>query len=269
MVRNPPFRGDLPPQWQRATPRRARTPKGQCRAPTPAHPRPQHLGTGRRLPAPWMGSRGRTSALPQTPLTRREASPPRGCPPASSTARNAGSQERTLWGWCLVPGPTPAAPGKYGQRDLAACPKDGWPAEGERLMAGVPDNGERYPRGGRPPAKPAARNTRQGTHAKGTVQGPHSRTAVARAHGQRIPTARLKDRQPGEDERRTSDTPQYSASHPPPETPSRQPHSAQGRPATMGLVLGPNTHTTQSSLNTGNRGWPPFPRMGGRERESA
>ena len=49
----------------------------------------------------------------------------RGCPPATPTARNAGSQERALWSpcWCWAPAPTPPAPGKHGQQGLAARPQ--------------------------------------------------------------------------------------------------------------------------------------------------
>ena len=50
-----------PPPW-RAAPHRAREPRGRCRAPTPAHPRPQHEDGGPRQPAQRAGSRGRRSA---------------------------------------------------------------------------------------------------------------------------------------------------------------------------------------------------------------
>ena len=50
-----------PPPW-RAAPHRAREPRGQCWASTPAHPRPQHVGGGTRQPAQRAGSRGRGSA---------------------------------------------------------------------------------------------------------------------------------------------------------------------------------------------------------------
>ena len=49
--------------------------------------------------------------------------PPRGRPPATPTARNGGSQERTLWSRCWVPTPTPPTPGKHGQWGLAARPQ--------------------------------------------------------------------------------------------------------------------------------------------------
>ena len=50
-----------PPPW-RAAPHSARGPRGRCRAPTPAHPRPQHVGSRPRQPAQRAGSRGRGSA---------------------------------------------------------------------------------------------------------------------------------------------------------------------------------------------------------------
>ena len=44
------------------SPHRACRPRGQCWAPTPAHPRPQHVGGGPQQPAQWAGSQGRDSA---------------------------------------------------------------------------------------------------------------------------------------------------------------------------------------------------------------
>ena len=39
--------------------------------------------------------------------------PPLGRHPATPTARNAGPQGRTLWGWCWVPTPAPTPPGTH------------------------------------------------------------------------------------------------------------------------------------------------------------
>ena len=50
-----------PPPW-RAAPHGARGPRGRFRAPTPAHPRPKHVGSGPRQPAQRAGSRGRRRA---------------------------------------------------------------------------------------------------------------------------------------------------------------------------------------------------------------
>ena len=44
------------------SPRRARNPRGQCWTPTPAHPRPQRVGSGPRQPARRVGSQRRGSA---------------------------------------------------------------------------------------------------------------------------------------------------------------------------------------------------------------
>ena len=90
---------DLPPPRRRLAPRRARTPNGQCRAPTP-HTRAHST----RAPDPDCPPRGRAAGGgrapdPRRPSQRREAPPP-GRPPATPTARNAGSQERTMWGRC-------------------------------------------------------------------------------------------------------------------------------------------------------------------------
>ena len=51
-----------PPASWRAAPHRARGPRGRCRAPTPARPHPQHVGSGPPLPAQRPGSRVRGSA---------------------------------------------------------------------------------------------------------------------------------------------------------------------------------------------------------------
>ena len=77
------------------SPHRACRPRGQCWAPTPTHPRPQHVAGGPQQPAQWAGSRGRDSAWTQTPLTMVEGSPP---------------------GDALPPSPQRAAPARTGAR---------------------------------------------------------------------------------------------------------------------------------------------------------
>ena len=47
--------------------------------------------------------------------------PPWGPPSATHTARSAGLQGRTLWGWCWAPTPAPTAPGTHGSRN-PGCP---------------------------------------------------------------------------------------------------------------------------------------------------
>ena len=59
----PPPPGTAPPTNPAArSPLRACKPRGQCGAPTPTQPRPQHVGGGPQQPAQWAGSRGRDSA---------------------------------------------------------------------------------------------------------------------------------------------------------------------------------------------------------------
>ena len=57
-----PPRGRPPPTPAARSPHRACRPRAQCWAPTPTHPRPQHVGGGPQQPAQWVGSRGRDSA---------------------------------------------------------------------------------------------------------------------------------------------------------------------------------------------------------------
>ena len=109
----PPPRGTQPPQGMQAkgtvlgphTHTTAPTARG-WRTPT-ARPMGGQSGEGQRLTsdAPYNGGRH----------------PPRGRPPASPTANNAGPQGRTLWGRCWVPTPAPTAPGTHGSRN-PGCP---------------------------------------------------------------------------------------------------------------------------------------------------
>ena len=57
-----PPRGRPPTTPAACSPHRACRPRGQCWAPTPTRPRPQHVGSGPQQPAQWAGSRGRDSA---------------------------------------------------------------------------------------------------------------------------------------------------------------------------------------------------------------
>ena len=58
----PPPRGRPPTTPAARSPHRACRPRGQCWAPTPTHPRPQHVGGGPQQPAQSGGSRERDSA---------------------------------------------------------------------------------------------------------------------------------------------------------------------------------------------------------------
>ena len=58
----PPQGTPPPPPPPHAAPTGHAGQRGQCWAPTPTHPRPQHVGGGHQQPAQWAGSRGRDSA---------------------------------------------------------------------------------------------------------------------------------------------------------------------------------------------------------------
>ena len=59
--RHAPPPGMAPHHPRGSSPHRACRPRGQCWAPTPTHPRPQHVGGGPQQPAQWAGSRWRDS----------------------------------------------------------------------------------------------------------------------------------------------------------------------------------------------------------------
>ena len=112
----PPPRVRPPTTPAACSPRRTCRPRGQRWAPTPTHPCPQPVGCGPQQP----GSRGRDGAWPQTSPTMVEGTPPRGRPPATPTASNAGPQGRTLWGPAGSPHPHGPHPGHTGRGTLAA-----------------------------------------------------------------------------------------------------------------------------------------------------
>ena len=62
---NPP-RGRPPTTPAARSPHRACRPRGQCWAPTPTHPRPQHVGGGPQQPAQWAGVTAAVTALNYT-----------------------------------------------------------------------------------------------------------------------------------------------------------------------------------------------------------
>ena len=119
----PPPGDALPPPPQRATPSRKGARCGAGAGSTRPHrPHPGHTGCGTLAAR----SRGRAAGGGTAPDTRRpsqrwKAPPPRGRPPATPTASNAGLQGRTLWGRCWVHTPASTAPGTHGSRN-PGCP---------------------------------------------------------------------------------------------------------------------------------------------------
>ena len=154
-----PLRGRPPSNPAARSPHRACRPRGQCWAPTPTHPRPQHVGGGPQQPTQWAGSRGRGSARSQTPLTTVEGTPPGDAlPPAPQRATPARKGARCGTG-AGSPPPHRPHPEHTGRGTPAARPR-GWAVGGGT----APDTrrpsqqSQAIPPRGRPPTTPAARS---------------------------------------------------------------------------------------------------------------
>ena len=115
----PPGDGPPPPP-QRAAPT-GHASRGDSAGPSHPHTRP-HSTWMTDPDSPPSGRAVREGGAPD--LRRRSQrwkAPPRGRPPATPTASNAGPQGRTLWGRCWFPTPAPTAPGTNGSQ-RPGCP---------------------------------------------------------------------------------------------------------------------------------------------------
>ena len=255
-ARNPPqgthAKGTVPgPQ--------TRTPAAKARGQRPGHPpKDEH---------PWEDGRP-TSDTPHNGARH----PPRECPSAIPTVRNAGSQERTLWGRCWVPTPRPPPSGKNPQQGLAAHPKDGRPGERERLTPDAPHNGEKSPLQGRPPATTAARNTPQGTARQRDSAGPPRPHTRAHSTWAVDPDCPLHGRAAGGGQAPYLRRPSQQREASPPRDallPAPQRATPARKSARCGAGAGsPGPHQPRPG-NTSNGTWLSAPKTGGRERESA
>ena len=124
MAGQPP-QGRPPTTPAACSPHRACRRRGQCWAPTPTHPRPQHARGAPQQPAPVGGQWGKGQRLASDAPHNGGRHPPWGRPSATPIASNAGPQDRTLWGRCWVPTPAPTAPGTPGRGTLAARSRGG------------------------------------------------------------------------------------------------------------------------------------------------
>ena len=117
---NPP--GDGPPPLPRHAAPTGHA--GQGDSVGPPHPHTHAHSTwvaGPNSPPSGLAVGGGTAPDLRRPSQRWTAPPPRGRPPATPTASNAGQQGCTLWGRCSVPTPAPTAPGTHGSRN-PGCP---------------------------------------------------------------------------------------------------------------------------------------------------
>ena len=229
-----PPRGRPPTTSAVRSPHRACKPRGHCLAPTPAHPRPQHVGGGPRQPAQKVGSQGRGAPGLSRPSQRQKA------PSPGTPFRHFYSEQRRparAHAVGLVPGlhaRTNRTQDKRVAEPRLPAQEDGRPGEGQRLTPDAPYNGGRPPLPGQAPHHPRGMQPPQGMQAEGTVLGPHTRTPAPTARGWRTPTARPVGVHLGQGERLTSDNPHNGDRHPPPrEAISPQPQRAtQARKST-------------------------------------
>ena len=225
-----PPRGRPPTTPAACSPNRACRPRGRCWAPTPTHPRPQHVGGGPQQPAQWAGSRGRDGAWPQTPLTMVEGTPPGDALPPPAQRATPARKDASCGAGAESPRSHRPHPGHTGRGTLAVAPEDRRPGEGQRLTPGAPHNGGRPPPPGTAPHHPRGTQLPQGMQAAGTVLGSHTHTPAPTARGWPIPTARPVGGQSGEGRRPDSDAPHNGGRHPPRGRPSATPTASNASP---------------------------------------
>ena len=238
--------GTAPCQPRGTQPPRGMQAKGTLLGPHTHTPAPMPRGWRTPTARPVGGQSGEGQRLTSDAPHNGGRHPPRGRPPASPTASNAGPQGRTLWGRCCVPTPAPTAPGTHGPRN-PGCPLQR--TGGRRGTA--PDTRrpsqqwQATPPGTPPPPPPRyaapTGHARQGD----SVGPPHPNTRdhstwVADPNSPR--SGRALEGGTAPDLRRPSQW--WKA--PPPGTPFRQSHSEQRRPPrahAVGLGLGPHART--------------------------
>ena len=178
MAGHPP-RGRPPTIPAARSPHRACKPRRQCWAPTPAHLRPQHVGSGPDSPP---GGRAVRRGGPRRPSQRRTAPPGDALlpPPQRATPARKGARCGAGPG---SPRPRQPHPGHTGRGIPVARPR-GWAAgEGQSLTPDTPHKGDRPIPPGAAPHHPRGAQPPQGMQAKGTVLGPHTRTPAPTARG--------------------------------------------------------------------------------------
>ena len=180
-----PPRGPPPGTPAARSSHRACRPRGQCWAPTPTHPRPQHVGGRPQQPTQWAGSRGRGAPDLRRPSQRWKAPPP-----GTPFRHPHTEQRRPARAHAVEPLLGPHARSDRTRNTRVAVPRlpapeDGRSGEGQRLTPDAPHNGGRPPPPppGTVPHHPRGTQSPQGMQAKGTVLGPHTHTPAPTALG--------------------------------------------------------------------------------------
>ena len=173
--------------------------------------------------------------------------PPRGRPPATPTASNAGPQGARCGAGARSPRPHQPHPGHTGRRTPATRPRGRTAGRGTARDTRRPSQRwQATPPPGTSPHHPHGTQPPQGMQAKGTVLARHIHTPAPAARGWRTRTARRVGGQFGGGGAPDLRRPSQRRKAPPPGTPSRHPHSEQRRPTrahAVGLVLGPHART--------------------------
>ena len=257
----PPPQGRPPTTPAARGPHGACRPRGQCWAPTPTHPRPQHMGGGPQQHAQWAGSRGRDSASDAPHNGGRHPPPGDASPPTPQRATPVRKGAR-CGARAGSPRPHRPHPGHTGRGTLAARSRGRAAGGGtapdprrpsQRWQATPPWDAPNGPLRHAAPTGHAGRGDSLGpphphTGAHSTwVADPNSPPSGRAVGGGTAPGLRC--------------PPQWWKA-PPPGTPSRQPHSEQRRPArahAVGLVLGPHTSTDRTRDTRVAEPWLPAP----------
>ena len=148
MAGHPP-RGRPPTTPAACSAHRACRPRGQCWAPTPTHPRPQHVGGGPQQPALEDGQSGEGKCLTSDAPHHGERRPP----PGTLFRHPHSEQRRPPRAHAVGPvlGPrarTDRTRDTWVTEPWLPTPEDGRPGEGQRLTPDAPRNaGKRPPRG--------------------------------------------------------------------------------------------------------------------------
>ena len=247
-------RGRPPTTPAARSPRRACRPRGQCWAPTPTHPHPQHLGGGPQQPAPVGGRSGEGKRLTSDAPHNGGRHPPPGTPFRHSHSEQRRPARAHAVGQVLGPH-APTAPGTPGRRTLAACSRGRAAGGGTAPDTRRPSQWWQAPPPGTPFCHPHSEQRRPArAHAVGPVVGPHARTD--RTGDTRVAEPWLpapEDGRPGEGQCLTPVAPDSGGRPAPPGTAPHHPRGTQppqGMQA-KGTVLGPHTHTPAPTA----RGW--------------
>ena len=258
-------RGRPPTTPAACSPHRACRPRGQCWAPTPTHPRAQHVGGGPQQPAQWAGSWGRDGAWPQAPPTTVEGTPSGDAlppPPQRATPARKGARCGAGAG---SPRPHRPHPRHTGRGTLAARSRGRAAGGGTAPVTRRPSQRwQASPPGDGPPPPP--RHAAPTGHAgQGDSAGlPHPHT---RAHSTLVvdPNNPPSGRAVGGGTAPGLRRPPQRWKAPLQGTPFRHPHSEQRRPArahAVGPVLGPHARTDRTRDTRVAEPWLPAPEDG-------